>query len=334
MKSLYFSSLLLITLALTGCSKYTSVSLNYPVEPVAYLPQNIKTVALINRSLTEKSEKADRMIEAIITGEIAGSDKAASDLCIEGVYERLKGYNEIYCVIPDEFRMYGTGTRKVPELLDWDIVQSVCDSNKADALLVLESFDSNTDYLFTAANKITKILTKTPPHPADDELTVNVVTYWRLYDPSVKQVVDQYESTRHLKLYGNEFTIPRKALQHTAYSSGQEYIERFMPAYYNASRVLFKKGKGSANKDFKRAARYARIDDWKSASDIWYNITQNSNTLNAGRASLNMAVAYEVSGDIDLAIQWAQTAYTDYDLRLGKEYANILINRDKNGIEL
>ena len=56
-------------------------------------------------------------------------------------------------IIPDTLRMYGTGTREMPELLDWNLVAEICGSEGSDALLVLETFDSNTDLLLSAATE-------------------------------------------------------------------------------------------------------------------------------------------------------------------------------------
>ena len=49
--------LLLVALSISGCSKYGYVSLTYPVEPEAYLPRDVHSIAIVNRSLTSEEEK-------------------------------------------------------------------------------------------------------------------------------------------------------------------------------------------------------------------------------------------------------------------------------------
>jgi hypothetical protein len=149
MKNLILMWMLL--LAIAGCSRYGYVSLNYPTAPVAYLPEDVNYIAAVNRSLTSEEDRDDRIMEAIVTSEVAGSDRLASDECIKGVYDAILVLENTELIIPKTVRMYGTGTRELPELLDWEEVAKICKAEGADALLVLETFDSNTDLLVSTA---------------------------------------------------------------------------------------------------------------------------------------------------------------------------------------
>ena len=142
---------LFVAIMTSGCSKYGYVSLNFPTAPQAYLPDSVNTIAAVNCSLTMEEEQDGKIIEAIATSEVAGSDRLASDECIKGVFDAINGMKDVELVIPGKVRMVGTGTRKLPELLDWDQVADICESEGADALLVLETFDSNTDLLLSTA---------------------------------------------------------------------------------------------------------------------------------------------------------------------------------------
>jgi len=61
--------IVLIALAATGCSKYGYVSLTYPVEPEAYLPRDVHSIAIVNRSLTSEEEKDAKVFEAMRRGD-------------------------------------------------------------------------------------------------------------------------------------------------------------------------------------------------------------------------------------------------------------------------
>ncbi len=128
----------LIALVLTGCSQYGYVSLSYPIEPEVYLPENVHSIAIVNRSLTNEETKNAKVFEAIVSTEI-GSDFLASDACIKGVYDAIVQLPNTELVIPTELRMLGTGTRELPDLLSWDQVEEICQKEGADVLLVLES---------------------------------------------------------------------------------------------------------------------------------------------------------------------------------------------------
>jgi hypothetical protein len=324
--------LFIAALVFTDCSKWGYVRLNYPLDPEISVPDNIQTIALVNRSLTKKADKQNKTIESIVTGEIAGSDKLASDECLKGVFDRASGYKRINCVIPARIRLYGTGTRVTPELLDWKLVKNICDSSKADALLVLETFDSNSDLvLSTVTNQVRSAIESGSLKPAvPNQVKMSVVAFWRLYDPSVKKIVDQFQSTNYMTFncIGRDLTLPPpEALPNTAYAAGQQYIERFLPSYYTVKRDMYKRGKGRSKQDFLAAFRSAEVANWQRAIEQWTEILKNTSRKNAGRACLNIAVSYEVLGNTDEALQWAKRSYEQYNDKLGRDYAKILLDR-------
>ena len=190
---------IIIALSLSGCSKYGYVSLNFPQAPQAYLPDDVNFIAVVNRSLVEEEDANDKLIEAIVTSEIAGSDRLASDECIKGAYEGFKGMDGTELIIPQKVRLYGTGTREMPDLLDWDLVAEICESEGTDALLVLETFDSNTDLLVsTATEQVSAIIsTGSPKSTLPNQVNMNVVCYWRLYHPGTKSIIDQYQHSSY-----------------------------------------------------------------------------------------------------------------------------------------
>jgi hypothetical protein len=324
--------MVLIAFVFSGCSKYGFVSLNYPLAPAVYLPDNIRTIAIVNRSLTKNEDKKNKIVESILTGEIGGSDRLASDECLKGVFDRINGLRGINIIIPQKTRLYGTGTRETPELLDWKLVQAICDSANANALLVLETFDSNTNLLASSVkNQVVRAINGSAPTLAPpNQIRMNVLSFWRLYDPSTKKIIDQFQSSSNLNfnIAGNEFGMaPPEALPNTAYAAGQEYIQRFLPGYYTVKRDMYKRGKGSAKQEFLAAFRHAEVANWQGAIDAWSEIVKHTGRKNAGRACLNIAVSYEVLGNTDLALQWVKKSYEDYNNKLGREYANILLRR-------
>jgi len=94
--------IVIIALAAAGCSKYGYVSLNYPTPPLAYLPDNIHSIAIVNRSLTREEDEGDKVFESIVTGEVAGPDRLASDQCIKGVYDAIFELERTELIIPGQ----------------------------------------------------------------------------------------------------------------------------------------------------------------------------------------------------------------------------------------
>ena len=288
--------LIVISLVVTGCSKYGFVNLNYPQEPLVYLPDDVKAIAVVNRSLTKEEDKGRKVLESIITSEVGGSDRLASDECIKGVYDGIQGLHGVKMMIPKKVRIYGTGTRETPDILDWKLVAKICDSTQADALLVLETFDSNTDLLLTTAtDQVTSILSGRELRPdLPRDIQMNVYSYWRLYDPDSKSIVDQYQHTFYMMFHTETSIPPPDALPQTAYAAGQEYIRRFLPSYYTVKRDMYKKAKGPAKHEFRTGFRRAEVANWDGAIEIWSNMIERVKYKTAGRACLNIAVTITV----------------------------------------
>lgn len=316
-------------MAIAGCSRYGYVQLNYPTAPVAYLPDDVHRIAVVNRSLTAEEDENNKRIESITTGEVAGSDRLASDECIKGVFDGVRDLGNTELVIPGELRMVGTGTREMPELLEWEVVQKICETEGSDALLVLETFDSNSDILLSAAtDQVASLLSTGTLKPVEPgRVNVNVTCYWRLYDPKRQAIIDQYQHNSYMSFDLRESLPPPHALPETAYAAGRAYISRFLPGYYVVRRDLYKRTSGSAKHQFKAGYRRAEVANWQGAVEIWDELSDNGKRKTAGRACLNIAVANEVLGNTDNALEWAKKSYEFYNDKLGRSYSKILLNR-------
>ncbi|MBP0903785.1 DUF6340 family protein [Mariniflexile gromovii] len=335
-KSKYYEKNLLvcyviITLSLASCGSSGYVYLNYPQKPEVLLPDGVDDIVVVNRSLTKQEDKRAETIEAITTGEIAGSDKLASDEAIKGVFDGLQNKSHIRIVVPDTLRIYGTGTRQTPDRLNWDNVAAICKAADADVLLVLENFDSNSDLIRSAVvEQVSSVITTGKPSTRlPVQARVDVRSYWRLYDPVTKTISDQFQQTYFMTFNLVNSLPPVNALSETAYAAGLDYINRFLPSYYRVKRDMYKKGKGRDKDRFEVGWRSAEVAKWQDAMDVWKGIVENGNRESAGRAALNIAVSYEVLGDTEMALEWAQRAYKDYGDKLSRDYAKVLLRRQK-----
>ena len=152
---------------------------------------------------------------------------------------------------------------------------------------------------------------------------MNVLSNWRLYDPVNQKIIDQYQGTDYMTFdvaNSAAFMTPPDALPKTAYFAGEEYIERFLPSYYYVRREMYKRGKGKDKKEFLRAFRKSEVANWEGAMEVWKELSKSHRSVNAGRACLDVAVCYEVLGNINEAMVWAKKAYEDYGNKLALEY--------------
>ncbi|NLO70206.1 MAG: hypothetical protein GX102_04535 [Porphyromonadaceae bacterium] len=317
--------LILVAITFIGCSQYGYVGLNYPAKPELYFPDNTSKIAVVNRSNASSENSEMSMAESIATGEIAGSDEKAATKAISGVYDGIHGKDGITIVTPDT-KLYGTGTRKMPDPLDWQTVTSICNKTNSDLLISLEIFDSNTDIAERVAGGVAVILSGGIPRiPTNTK--ANLFTFWKIYDPATKRIIDQFSSERNFV-----HTLGSDALGAAAYDVGQEFIYRFLPGQIMVNRMFYKKGKKESKAVFQVAYRRTQVANWENAIQDWEYVVETGSIRNKGRACLNIAVAYEVLGNTKEALTWAKRSFEDYGEKLGREYYRIL--QDRMNLEL
>jgi hypothetical protein len=156
-----------------------------------------------------------------------------------------------------------------------------------------------------------------------------VKTGWRIYDPSGRNILDEYALSEDITFTGRGISpvlaaaalIGRKeAVKQVGNKAGQAYAWRLLPYELRVTRDYYVKG----TDNFKTARRKAQTGKWDQAGQLWEKETANPTGKIAGRACYNMAIISEINGDLDLAIKWAQKAYEDYGNRLALRYIDIL----------
>ena len=75
------------------------------------------------------------------------------------------------------------------------------------------------------------------------------------------------------------------------------------------------------------AKRRSEVGDWDGAAELWLEDTKSPKRKVAGRACYNMGIHAEINGDIYKAYEWAKKAYSDYKIKEGLTYSNILRKR-------
>lgn len=292
------------------------------------VPQNIKKVIIANRSTPSKDNLAGNIIEGMISGEGIGVDRKGSEHCVKGLNTMLSGSERFELKNASGLELKGTGTASFPIPLEWNVVQSLCDSYDADALIVLATFDSDTRIHVGApvsrTRKVKGVKVKTLHYPAHMDITIE--SGWRIYDSKNKKIVDENKFTelKHYKSWGEnpdaaQMSLPskRRAIQESGHFAGDQYGFRISPIWIQVHRTYYI-GK---SEELKQAKSYVKRGDWNAAIEIWKPLTKSTDEKTARRAAYNMAVAAEVQGGLDTAIDWAKKAD-----KLGEKKAYNYIN--------
>lgn len=317
------AALLGIILVCYSCSSTNLMSLSVTEPAPVSLPPDAKTAAVVNRSRAADDSKTVDAIHRTLSLESKELQTEGAGASLTGLTDALIRSNRFTLVKPLnnlDLRSYGAGV--FPVSLSWDTVEKICKENHADVLFSLELFDagSQVGLGIVTLGQVASMKTQ-------------VKTGWRIYDPSTRNILDQYIIYRDLNTQGGNLLATGSAILDrkeevikAGHRTGEDYATRIIPYSLRVSRYYYVRGNGS----FVIAKRMAQAGDWDEAAKLWSQATSNNSPKVAGRACYNMAIIDEINGDLNGALQWAKKAYEVYRTPYALSYVNILQQRQSN----
>ena len=304
------------------------------------IPDHITVVAVADRS--KPSNGWLNVLEGLVTGEAIGQDRRSRQQAMDGILSSLTR--------TPRFQVRSTGVEmtgskagvNLPNPLEWSEVERLCRDHGADALLTIESFDSdNNVFCRKTESKSKKDGKEVITVHYNSEQRTGVRMGWRLYDPKMKVILDEYVTNDYLtrNASGNteaeakrNLPAPVQVTRDVARIAGEHYGMRVAPVYVNINRNYYGKIKGYKSES-KRAATFAKAGEWERAAGLWKLIAERdaqNNTKAAGRAAYNMAVAAEMQGHLDVALDWAKKAGLDMGNKEVRRYIETLKMREND----
>jgi len=344
-KLLTTSFLVLLSLTILvnfNSCKTSSFSSQFLVPADITIPQHIKTVGIMNRSLPDKQGLLLNILEGFVTGESIMADRESSMHSVRGAVNTLNMNPRFKAVSLEGEDYRGTGTKQFPAPLDWGIIDMLCKKYNVDGLVVLETYDSDIIIRTDSREKTRKKDGKEEKYLEHlASLYVRSNAGWRFYDNVKKQIIDQQVFTDEKSFSGSGLTpqdalskLPnkRRALNDAGMFSGEMLAFRISPKWLSASRYYYTKAR--KEEDFKYAKRYVKSKQWNTAAETWMPHSNSADTKIAGRACHNIAVAEEMQGNLPEAIKWASAAYTKHNLKRSRAYLNELTRRQADQARL
>lgn len=336
-----YAFLIISVIFLSACSSTNLMTLSV-IEPAPVsLHPEIKKIGVVDRTqYLEKKGSSINQIDQILSLEGKELDKKGTMACLDGLVGMLEQNEKISSVKRIEAENITTpGSGIFPTPLAWDIVKKICSQNSIDALFVLESFDTNTqiDAVPIPSNTDNPLAIVHAATMAETQITTTIKTGWRIYDPEALFIVDEIVlsdaiTIREKGLIGmasKGINTRTEAVKNVSNQIGEAFGARLLPYQIRVSREYYVRGSDA----FKTAKRKARTGNWKGASELWKNETNNPKNKVAGRAHYNMAIYAEIEGNLSEAIDWAQKAYENHNEKRALRYVKILKNRqEKNKI--
>ena len=327
--------LLVILGTLFSCKPAAHIQVLQPAQII--VPEHINKILLVDRS--KPSGGWLRNLESVFSGEELNQDQTGRRNAMDALSSALTKTPRFQTMAPGVELLGSRGGRSMMTPMSWYEVQDLCDKYNTDAIVAIEMFDSDvtSSSLSRAVKEKNKDGIETNKIVYDGKKNGRVQLGWRFYDRKNKMIIYEYQDsdTNEKTSYGqatakaavdnieNSVTMVRNI----AKNLGNKYGTRIAPTYINVARTYFKKVKGSSAEKFEEAARYADANEWKRAIAIWEKIADKNDKDAASKALFNLAVAYEVNGQLNQALQFARDSYTQYGLKAAKSYMRILENR-------
>lgn len=341
MKNKYTTAAFIVSLALllvfSSC-KMRTVSFTVVRPADINVPLHIDTLLVLNRTYFDS--RAIGVVESILTGELPGEDKAGTQETMDAL-QNILGTSNRY-VIKNAYEVYpgNSITSAFPNPLAWSDIDNLCGKYNANAVMAIEIYD--TDFIVTNAQKtVEKEITengvkkKVQQVEYHAEGVANILIGFRLYDPKNKTIVDQQQvrmsrtwnaSASTLQEALAKLIIRGEAIKQISRMAGESYARKIAPTPVWLSRQYYKKGKTTPL--VASGVRQAEVNDWEGAIETWKNaLPKAKSKKDAARICLNLAVAYEVIGDLENARTLANKAYVDYGNKKAKHYSAALDQR-------
>jgi hypothetical protein len=295
---LWFVFLLLFS----SCVSFEKFSIEVYKPSEVNLSPDIKTITIVSRNLKYEQDtlqnyqvKNHRLIKDKIR---FNSDSLAIKTCLDSLSGRLLAAGRF-----DSIRILPVNTFPVfklkeirPAKNEW--YTAIAEKTGADALILLDMFScfySLDDYY---------------SNPVANVVTSNI---WSVYITKEQKIIDRFSQVDTLYWDGLDENGAHKKLKIPAKKSaiflasgviGENYAKHILPAWVKVDRNFMLNSKP----EFKNAVKLAENTNWEDAVAIWQPFSESKNKRNKVVALYNLALASEMNGSLDQAIELADRA--------------------------
>ncbi|MEN8194736.1 MAG: DUF6340 family protein [Bacteroidota bacterium] len=324
-------------IVISACSSSKNVTLHTTRPAEITFPSSVETLVLVDRTVYDDNTLS--VIEGIITGELPDEDNFGTQELINGIRSQIRQSSRFNIRVAEEKLKGNSLTSVFPEPITWRVINALCKKYKAQSVVAVELFD--TDFIIT--DGVRKVKKKKKVNGKKREVEVNefyvkgiadVTIGIRVYEPKSKRIFDQ-EIISRTKTWEEKGNSIQDALSHliaknkaTGYLSqriGENYAYKIAPMPITITRSF--ESESDDTPELAIGARHADVGNWEEAISVWESGISRAPVEDAGYLTYNMAVGYEVLGDFDNAIMWAEKSYVSYENDDALRYVNLLRSR-------
>ncbi|WP_297087416.1 DUF6340 family protein [uncultured Draconibacterium sp.] len=324
-----------------ACSSTKRILVEFPQKPKNDIPQNIQSLLLVNRTVdnTYTNFQKDSLQRIFYKNDFNLDttifDLTSVDTSLVALGELLFESGRFDFVIPENRHLSASKNAFFTSAMNWNEVREMCELYHTDAVLSMDMYK-------------TRVITKLEEESVFDpnqgffisavgaQMVVVYEALYRLYDPQTEKIIarEVFKDTLmwedialNVRDLFSDFTPVKQALTEAGIALALDFSEQISTGWRSEYRMIFKSGSA----ELKQAALYTDSNEWDKAIAAWEKIAQGSDSKSVkSKALFNLAIACEIEGDIDCAIQKALDSYNIAYHPLTYQYLELLERKKKN----
>lgn len=331
--------ILFCSICTVGLAQLKRFNIEVPYNSKIKISDSIQSITLMNRSMSHEFTNAspdqieNDFIKKNYNHQAVILDSLACDTAIQSLGEILFNTDRFDAVVPTNrnINRYLPYTQ-TPEPLTWNYVERICDLYSTDALVVLENMAMMVKTEYTKQHELYEGNAYVTYYAA---INVSTRSQWKMYDPKTQSIVADVTQSDSIFWDGLELTLKdlfnkvpsiKEAMVESAQKHALDFSNQIAPEWRQETRNIYE----VSNKDANIAIDYVKKDDWAAALDVWKNYLDNRNKSTRSKIMLNIAVSYEMLGELEQAKVWGEKSYNLYYRDVSYEYLKKINRRLKD----
>lgn len=319
--------LIIFSLVLQGCYTSTNISTTNIeiIIPGEYkLPPGYKNVAVRynNANVSRNPGFSNYYVDSNKFSDTTNLDSIASEIYLQNFINHLKYQQYFDTIIELEPKNY-TDIKLNDSLITFfdpkfclysvNDIRQIADSTDADLFLSFDFFAS-LNGIFSTHFKPNKsdtsgILLNDFNIYRDATEVVHILSGWNFYDLKTQKLIYSHlktdtitwtEPVYNINIAKRILPSRRNAVLNAADIAGKQFVEFLVPHWLEVERMYYKFAQG----ELKSANHLIKQNRWMEAAAIYRKNTKNRNKKLASKCMFNMALACEINGDMEAAVDW------------------------------
>lgn len=305
-----------------SCSSVKEMQVYVPKPALVKLPTNVKRIVIVDKT----QGNFLTAIEGVLTGEMIGIDKILSQECISGLTNSFLKNSDIQITrYPQRLKSENKTSTGFGTTMNWSQVAQIASENNADALLVLEYFDSDfTVRDVTSPNNVGTVIFQ---GFAKAKVGVRIYlpkTESLFYENSFSFSKNYGETAVNKQLLAGKLLVGTEAMKYVSNELGKFAGNRFVTYKTWEDRVILK---GKTEKTA-LAERQIIAQDYPNAIITLENAFKTEqNTTEKAAIAHNLGYCYEIDGDLEKSKKWLTDSFILSGNSKTQNYLNIINNR-------